>query len=105
MSFFSAICEPLILKTQLSWKDVTLGVMALVGILFIYISLPDSTASGDIDYGKAIGVGPFSAFLGANFTLFNEKYIQDSMSHIVVSARNGHGKQSSDHCDPCNEVF
>jgi hypothetical protein len=35
------------LRQAFSKKDLTVGVAVLVGILFIYLSLPDSAALGD----------------------------------------------------------
>ena len=42
VSFFSAICEPLILGKKFSMKDLGVGVAVMIGVLFVYFSLPSS---------------------------------------------------------------
>jgi drug/metabolite transporter (DMT)-like permease len=85
-SFFSAFCEPFIINSPFSVKDLSLGVVALIGILFIYISLPSgsSTAPG-VNYSGAVAVGLFASLLGSIYTILNKKYIQD-IPHNAASA-------------------
>jgi drug/metabolite transporter (DMT)-like permease len=86
VSFFSSVFEPFILKTAYSIRDIGLGLLVLVGILFIYISLPKA-ASNDLTnrYDLAIASGIISSILAALFTVLNKKYATLA-SPLVVSA-------------------
>ncbi|MEK0439769.1 MAG: hypothetical protein RLZZ504_685 [Bacteroidota bacterium] len=75
-SFFAAIIEPLVLRKPFSYRDILMGLIVMLGIGFIYFSLPPQpTANNQISYGWAIITGILSAALAATFTTFNKKHI------------------------------
>ena len=41
-SFFASIIEPLVLKQPFSKRDIYMGLIVVLGILFIYFSLPEN---------------------------------------------------------------
>ena len=76
-SFFAAIIEPLILGKSFSYRDILMGLIVMLGIGFIYFSLPPQpTSNNQISYGWAIITGILSAALAATFTTLNKKYIE-----------------------------
>ena len=54
VSFFSAVCEPLLLRQPFSQRDLAVGVLVLAGILFIYVSLPSSSAGEEEGGGRVV---------------------------------------------------
>ena len=85
VAFFSSLFEPLFLGTTHSFKDILLGMIVLIGVLFIYISLPEPPKNTNVSYKWAIIIGLISAMLGSLFTILNKKYIQQA-SPLVISA-------------------
>lgn len=83
-SFFSSIIEPYMLSTPYSVKDIALGVVVIMGVLFIYYSLPHTNSSGG-SYKYAIASGLCAALVGSTFTVLNKKYIAES-SPLLISA-------------------
>lgn len=79
-SFFASIIEPLVLKQPFSKRDIYLGLIVVLGILFIYFSLPENQPGhvanvGDVSYGWAVMTGLLSAALAATFTTLNKANI------------------------------
>lgn len=74
-SFFAAIIEPLLLKSPFSKNDILMGLIVMLGIGFIYISLPQPQPNASVSYGWAIFTGLISAALAATFTTLNKKHI------------------------------
>jgi drug/metabolite transporter (DMT)-like permease len=78
-SFFAAIIEPTILRKPYSLRDILMGLIVMLGIVLIYISLPDQPAATaahpNLSYGWAIITGIVSAALAATFTTLNKKHI------------------------------
>ena len=83
-SFFAAIIEPLILKSKFIKKDILIGLVVIVGVLFISFSLPENN-NDNISYPAAIGTGLISAALAALFTTLNKKNIEKSHP-LTISA-------------------
>jgi drug/metabolite transporter (DMT)-like permease len=79
-SFFASIIEPLVLKQPFSKRDIYMGLIVVLGILFIYFSLPENQPGhvakvGDVSYGWAVITGLLSAALAATFTTLNKANI------------------------------
>ena len=79
-SFFASIIEPLVLKQPFSKRDIYMGLIVVLGILFIYFSLPENQPGhvakvGDVSYGWAVITGLLSAALAATFTTLNKAHI------------------------------
>jgi drug/metabolite transporter (DMT)-like permease len=89
VSFFSSILEPCILGSPYSKKDIMLGMVVVVGVLFIYYSLPNE--SSQVSYGWAIVVGLISAFLASLFTVLNKKYIEQAPPLAISAIEMGAG--------------
>ncbi len=83
-SFFAAVIEPLVLKSNFIRKDIFIGLIVIVGVLFISFSLPQNQ-NQNISYPWAIGTGLMSAALAALFTTLNKKYI-NNLHPIAISA-------------------
>ena len=83
-SFFAAIIEPIILKSKFIKKDILIGLVVIVGVLFISFSLPVNN-NINISYPAAIGTGLISAALAALFTTLNKKNI-DKSHPLTISA-------------------
>lgn len=79
-SFFASIIEPLVLKQPFSKRDIYMGLIVVLGILFIYFSLPENQPGhvakvDDVSYGWAVITGLLSAALAATFTTLNKANI------------------------------
>ena len=79
-SFFASIIEPLVLKQPFSKRDIYMGLIVVLGILFIYFSLPQNQSShlknsAGFSYGWAVITGLLSAALAATFTTLNKANI------------------------------
>jgi drug/metabolite transporter (DMT)-like permease len=87
-SFFAAIIEPLLLKQPFSQRNILMGLVVVVGIMVIYISLPEpskiSNLKTTINYSWAIATGLLSAALAATFTSLNKRYI-DNAHPLTIS--------------------
>jgi len=98
-AFFSAIIEPFVSGGPFNKIEIVLGLLAVVGVLFIYISLPPETgtnyngygndSNGNIertkDYKMAVVVGVVAALLATIFTVLNKSLI-DQASPLAISA-------------------
>ncbi|PHX93201.1 MAG: EamA family transporter [Flavobacteriales bacterium] len=73
-TFFAAIIEPIAMKTPFSKQHILLGLVVMLGILLIYLSLPQSKVQG-VSNGLAILTGLLSALLAASFTILNKQHI------------------------------
>lgn len=79
-SVFISLLEPLINKTPFKIKELSLGLIALVGVLCIYVFQPEDIQAEyqmvNFDLGLIFGI--LAAILSAVFTIFNkpisEKY-------------------------------
>ncbi len=82
-SLFTSVLEPLITKSKFQMLELFLGLLVIVGILFL-------TGVGEAYY-MAIVVGLTSAVLASIFSTFNKKYIenQNSISVSIVELSSG----------------
>ena len=65
VGIFTAILEPLIFKSKLIWNDILIGLLSLIGILFIF--------QFDIHFRTGILVGLASALFASIFTIINKR--------------------------------
>jgi drug/metabolite transporter (DMT)-like permease len=65
VGIFTAILEPLIFKSKLIWNDILIGLLSLIGILFIF--------QFDIHFRTGILVGLVSALFASIFTIINKR--------------------------------
>ncbi len=61
VGFFTAICEPLLLRTRFSWRELGYSLLTVLGILLIF--------SFDVRYRIGIIAGVIAAFLAALYTI------------------------------------
>jgi drug/metabolite transporter (DMT)-like permease len=91
VAFFSSLFEPYFLGTTHSLKDIVLGIVVLVGVFFIYVSLPEPPTGSHVSYKWAVIVGLISAMLASLFTILNKKYIQQSTPLVISAIEMGAG--------------
>lgn len=72
---FTAIMEPILLKTKFKLKEMWVGLMALIGMYCIY--------RFEFKYALGIGLGVSAAILSALFTLMNKKIINQYPARLV----------------------
>jgi drug/metabolite transporter (DMT)-like permease len=65
VGLFTAVLEPILLKTKWVWTDLFIGLLSLIGIFFIF--------QFDIQFRTGILVGLISAFFASVFTIINKK--------------------------------
>jgi drug/metabolite transporter (DMT)-like permease len=65
VGLFTAILEPLFFKTKFIWNELLIGLLSLIGILFIF--------QFDIQFRTGILVGLVSALFASIFTIFNKR--------------------------------
>jgi drug/metabolite transporter (DMT)-like permease len=65
---FTALFEPLLTRTRVSWRQVALGVAVLPGVALVVGGVPDSMRAG-------IAVGTVSAVLVAVFASLNKRFV------------------------------
>lgn len=68
VGFFTALLEPLILRKQINWTEMILGLMTIAGIYIIF--------HFDAQYKTGIIAGLISAILGALFPIYNRQFLQ-----------------------------
>lgn len=68
ISFFTALCEPLILKKKLNRTELLLRIITLMGIYVIF--------HFDTQYKTGIVMGIISALLGALFPIYNREFLK-----------------------------
>ena len=89
ISFFSSIIEPLLMNKPYSILDIGLGLIVIIGILFIYFSLPkdnnsESHSTSIANPQLAIITGLIASFLSSLFCVLNKRLI-DLTSPLVMS--------------------
>lgn len=67
VGLFTAILEPIAIRKKISWAEVALGLLSLLGIYLIF--------QFDIRYRNGILVGLVSALLAAIFSVLNKKNV------------------------------
>lgn len=76
-STFTAIVEPLILKTRFRWVELLLGALLLPCILLIINQIPSGHFMGVVS-------GLAAALLAAVFAVLNKKYIRSTDSYTLT---------------------
>lgn len=80
---FTAILEPLMLKTRFNIKEMLIGFLALIGMYCIY--------HFEIRYATGILLGIFAAILSSVFTIMNKKIVNNYPSRMVAFYEIGSG--------------
>lgn len=80
---FTAILEPLILKTKMDYRELVIGMIALIGMYLIY--------RGNFSFGPGIMLGIGAAILSAVFTVLNKKIVIHYPSNLVAFCEIGFG--------------
>jgi drug/metabolite transporter (DMT)-like permease len=77
-TLFTSLLEPLITKSKFQWIELLLGLLVIVGIIFL--------SGVGKTYYLAIAVGLASALLASLFSVYNKKYItgQNSISVTII---------------------
>lgn len=92
ISFFASILEPALLQTRFSALESCLGVVIIIGLLFIYLSLPgDSQKNLTTNPKLAILTGICAAFLASLFSVLNKKYSGMSTTLVMSTLEMGTG--------------
>jgi drug/metabolite transporter (DMT)-like permease len=74
-SFFTSLLEPVLGKKQIDFKEILLGLLAVVGVAIMF--------SFEIQYLSGILIGLLGAFLCAAFTIFNSKLTHRFDSQLI----------------------
>nr|HPI55459.1 DMT family transporter [Chitinophagaceae bacterium] len=80
---FTALLEPLILKSKFNPKELAIGLMALLGMYLIY--------RFEIEFAFGIALGIIAAALSSVFTLMNKKIINQYPARLVAFTEIGAG--------------
>jgi drug/metabolite transporter (DMT)-like permease len=80
---FTSIIEPLVNRQRWKWYEVSLGLIAFVGLYLIYIASPDMEKEGS-NIRLAITLGVISSALAALFSSLNAKYIKNTEAEPVT---------------------
>lgn len=80
---FTAILEPLFLRTKFNPKELITGVIALIGMYCIY--------RFEFMYAKGIILGIIAAILSAVFTILNKKIVRHYPARLVALYEIGSG--------------
>lgn len=70
-AFFTAIAEPVILRTRVKWWEIFLGFLVVPGMALVVENV-------DVSMHAGIWVGLLSAFLAAVFSILNKKWIHNA---------------------------
>lgn len=81
--FFTAFFEPIILRSRLSWVNVALGILAIMGIYIIFDFHPQ--------YKLGIIFGLFSAMGSSLFPIFNKELLRRVPARILTFYELGGG--------------
>ena len=76
IGFFTALIEPLVMKHRVDRVELLLGLLVIVGILFIF--------QVDANFKTGILIGLLSAFLGSLFPVLNKRVLQRVSSANVT---------------------
>lgn len=73
---FTAILEPLFNKTAFNFKEMLVGLIALIGMYFIY--------HFEFEYATGIILGVLAAVLSSVFTILNKRIVNDHSPRVVA---------------------
>ena len=77
IGFFTALVEPLLLRTKPVWQEIALGLMVILGIFIIF--------QFDTQYKTGIIIGVVSAFLAAIFPVLNRILLRKVTVETLVT--------------------
>lgn len=75
-SLFSALLEPLFFKRKISWKEITLSVLVIIGLWY--------AINADTTFIKGYVFGVIAAFLATLFTILNSLFINKVKSSNIT---------------------
>jgi len=75
-SFFTSLVEPLVKKTKISWIEVFLGALVVLGMYFVF--------TFESQYLTGILIGLVGAFLSTLFSVINSQFAQTYEAHVVT---------------------
>ena len=75
-SLFSALLEPLFFKRKISWKEITLSILVIVGLWF--------AINADTTFIKGYVFGVIAAFLATLFTILNSLFVEKVKSSNIT---------------------
>jgi drug/metabolite transporter (DMT)-like permease len=87
VSTMASVLEPLILKQKFKKSELLLGMIVLVGLVFIAFADPNGKFDLGSTYFQAIILALVSSFFAIIFTIINKKYIQEYNPIVVTWAR------------------
>jgi drug/metabolite transporter (DMT)-like permease len=76
VGFFTALLEPLVFRTRIDKRELLFGLLAIIGIFFIF--------RFDPVYKTGIIIGLISALLGSIFPIFNRVLLREIPSETVT---------------------
>ncbi len=82
IGFFTAVSEPLLLRTRFSWRELAFSLLTVLGVLLIF--------SFDVRYRLGIIAGVIAAFLGALYTI-SIKYFKGYSDNATLLYQMGGG--------------
>jgi drug/metabolite transporter (DMT)-like permease len=77
IGFFTALVEPLLLRTRPVWQEIALGLLVILGIFIIF--------QFDTQYKTGIIIGVISAFLAAIFPVLNRILLRKVSVETLVT--------------------
>lgn len=80
---FTAVFEPLLTQSKFDYREIIVGLIALLGMYFIY--------AFDIHFGLGILLGLIAAVLSSVFTVMNKKIVAAYPSNLVAFYEIGSG--------------
>ncbi len=83
VGFFTALLEPVFMKTRFSWREFAYSVLTVVGVMLIF--------SFDVRYRMGIIVGIIAALLSALYTISIRKYCQSYSPSTTLLYQMGGG--------------
>lgn len=87
---FTSLIEPLVLGQKVRKPELLLGLIAFLGIYFIYLASPQMKVA-PTRFNQALLLGVFSSFMAALFSSLNAKYIKNADSVPVTFLELGGG--------------
>ena len=87
VSTMASVLEPLILKQKFKKSELLLGMIVLVGLVFIAFADPNGKFDLGSTYFQAIILALVSSFFAIIFTIINKKYIQEYNPIVVTWAQ------------------
>ncbi len=84
ITLFAALIEPLVFKVKMKKRELFIGILVIVGLIFIAKSNPDEEFSLQSSYIQAMILGIVAAFFAALFSVMNKKYVANNYPTVVT---------------------